>query len=193
MLAGDPSPTCFDPSATSTQRPGCYGELIDSVADEFDLDVGLLHAIVHVESNYSARAISPKGAAGLMQVMPATGQRFGFRDLLDPHTNLRAGATYLKWLLGEFGSNVELAVAAYNAGEGAVRKYRGRVPPYPETESYVRRVLAHYRDIRLSDSARPLASANTRVAIPAEAHPSRSAILHKLAGLLLSAPDPKPH
>lgn len=133
------------------------------------LDARLLQAMVTVESGHDALAVSPKGAIGLMQVMPATGRRFGFTDLADPDVNLRAGATYLKWLLAHFDGDLTLAVAAYNAGEGAVHRHGRQVPPYPETRQYVRRVLSRYR------GGQPVPP------------PSR---LGQLAGLLLSSPVP---
>lgn len=178
-------------------RPTRYDALVATVAREFGLDAKLLHAMIRVESDYDANAISPKGATGLMQVIPATGARFGFDDLRDPHANLRAGATYLKWLLGEFGDDLTLALAAYNAGEGAVRKYRGRIPPYRETQDYVRQVLACYRsacpppdDARRDGSSRASVDAATRprAARPDAPRLTAGALLAKLGGLLLSTP-----
>lgn len=123
-------------------------------ARQSDLDPLLLHAIAHVESRHNATAISPAGARGLMQVMPATAKRFGVNDpeqtLLDAQTNLRASAAYLRTLRTRFNDDLTLMLAAYNAGEGAVDKYGRSVPPYPETQAYVRDVLAVYR--RLTDS-----------------------------------------
>lgn len=118
-------------------------------ARENQIDPLLLHAIAHVESRHNARAVSKAGARGVMQVMPATGKRFGVSNpeqgLFDAATNLRASAAYLRTLRGRFGDDLRLVLAAYNAGEGAVDKYGGAVPPYPETQAYVRDVLAVYR------------------------------------------------
>ncbi|WP_234419685.1 lytic transglycosylase domain-containing protein [Burkholderia oklahomensis] len=206
-----PSPANVAPAATraaaspdtsATPRSTRYDTLVASVAREFDLDAKLLHAMIRVESGYDANAVSPKGATGLMQVIPATGARFGFRDLRDPHANLRAGATYLKWLLGEFDDDLTLALAAYNAGEGAVRKHRDQIPPYRETQAYVRQVLACYRgaclppgDARL-DGGAPHAAAQTAFRAPTTSRASSrltaGALLAKLGGLLLSTPEPRP-
>lgn len=121
--------------------------LIERISQEFGIDPKLLDAMISVESNYQIQARSVKGAQGLMQVMPATGKRFGFDDLTSPENNLRAGASYLKWLLNQFDDNLELALAAYNAGEGAIYKHGGQVPPYPETQHYISKVLNRYQGL----------------------------------------------
>jgi len=124
--------------ASVADRP--YASLIRSVADAHGVDERLVHAVIQVESSYQPRARSPKGARGLMQLMPATAADYHVpaRDLYDPAANLEAGVRHLKGLLGRF--DLALALAAYNAGEGAVRRYGG-IPPYPETRNYVRRVM----------------------------------------------------
>ncbi|TCK31988.1 soluble lytic murein transglycosylase-like protein [Paraburkholderia sp. BL8N3] len=122
-----------------------YGAMIDDAAREYNVPPALVRAMVTTESNFDPQAVSPKGAIGLMQLMPATAKRFGAVDPADPRTNLRTGTRYLRWLLDRFGSDLKLAVAAYNAGEGAVDKYGGQVPPYAETRDYVTKVLNHYR------------------------------------------------
>ena len=121
-----------------------YASLIAEVAQENKLSPALLHAVITVESGYNPRARSPKGASGLMQLMPSTAKRYGVRDIWDPRENLRGGARYLSDLLAMFNNNLSLALAAYNAGEGAVIQYGNRIPPYPETRSYVPRVMQHY-------------------------------------------------
>jgi soluble lytic murein transglycosylase-like protein len=125
-----------------------------AAARAHDIDPLLLHAIAHVESRHNTRAVSPAGARGVMQVMPATALRFGVGDperaLFDAEINLRASAAYLRTLRSRYGDDLKLMLAAYNAGEGAVDKHGGVVPPYPETQAYVRDVLAVYR--RLSAS-----------------------------------------
>lgn len=121
-----------------------YRKLVANAAAENRLDPQLLHAIISVESGYQPSAVSPKGAVGLMQVMPDTGARFGVSQLSNPKENIKAGARYVKFLLGMFNNNLPLVIAAYNAGEGAVQKYDNRIPPYPETQNYVARVLASY-------------------------------------------------
>lgn len=119
--------------------------LILATAFRHRLDPALLRAVVRVESNFNARAVSPKGAQGLMQLMPATARAMGVREVFDPAENLEGGAKFLRQLLTTFDQDVTLALAAYNAGEYAVRKHGNQIPPYPETQGYVREVLAHYR------------------------------------------------
>ena len=121
------------------------------VSRRYRIDPLLLHAIVARESGYRSGAVSRKGALGLMQVMPGTARGLGVADparlLSDPTYNLVAGATYLKQLQGQFGNNVPMVLAAYNAGPGAVRRYRG-VPHYRETQSYVSTIMSRYRSAR---------------------------------------------
>jgi len=107
------------------------------------VDPRFIHAVIQQESKYETRAISPAGAQGLMQLMPATAKRFGCDDVTDPESNIKAGTKYLSWLLKRFEGNVELALAGYNAGEGAVDKYKG-IPPYKETQNYVIKITANY-------------------------------------------------
>ena len=116
--------------------------LIRKVAQDTSLSPHLLQAVIAVESGFDARAVSHKGALGLMQLMPQTAQRFGVRDPFDPVQNVTAGAAYLKSLLDRFHGDLHLALAAYNAGEAAVIKAGYRIPPYAETRAYVPRVLA---------------------------------------------------
>lgn len=120
-----------------------FAALIETVALKHGVDPELVHAVVQAESNYRPGAKSQVGARGLMQVMPATAKDFGVRNLYDPHNNLEAGVQYLKFLLDRF--DVKRAIAAYNAGPGAVRKHRG-IPPYRETQQYVRKVMKNFRD-----------------------------------------------
>ncbi|ASL46603.1 Soluble lytic murein transglycosylase [Burkholderia sp. AD24] len=131
-------------SASAVSRVMALSPLIDEAAHLADLDSALLMAVIDVESGGNPQAVSPKGATGLMQLMPATGARLGASDLFDPRQNIAAGARYLKALIGQFG-NLPLALAAYNAGEGAVQKYGGQMPPYVETMNYVPRVVARYQ------------------------------------------------
>lgn len=125
-----------------------YAHIVSQVAREFDVDEALVRAVIHVESAYNPYAISPKGAYGLMQLMPGTAQRYGVKNLFDPTENVRGGVRYLRDLMQKFGNNLDLTLAAYNAGENAVLRYNG-IPPYPETTSYVLKVLdlhSRYRD-----------------------------------------------
>jgi soluble lytic murein transglycosylase-like protein len=121
-----------------------YSGHIAQVAAEHGLAPELLHAVIQVESGYDANAVSPKGAVGLMQLMPATALRFGVADPRDPLANLRGGARYLRNLIGLFGGDLSLALAAYNAGEAAVLRHARRIPPFSETMAYVRAVQRRY-------------------------------------------------
>ena len=134
--------------ATLTALRKRYAEAIVQAAQEYRIEPALLHAVVTVESGYNERAKSPKGASGLMQLMPATAQRYGVTDIWDPLQNLRGGAKYLRDLLAMFSDNLQLALAAYNAGEGAVLRSGGRIPAYAETRSYVPRVIDFYERYR---------------------------------------------
>jgi len=118
-------------------------EWVYQLAPRYGLDADLVLAIIAVESNFNARARSPKNARGLMQLIPDTAARFGVRDSTNPVQNLHGGMSYLRWLLAYFQGNLRFALAGYNAGEGAVEKYLG-IPPYPETRSYVRKVIRRY-------------------------------------------------
>ena len=132
----------FDAAQAVPASP--FGGLIYAVAKENALNPELVAAVVRTESAFNPRAYSHKGAAGLMQLMPATGMRFGVtsNERFDAEKNLRAGARYLKWLVDRFQGDLPKVLAAYNAGEGSVDRYSG-VPPYRETRDYVRRVFAH--------------------------------------------------
>lgn len=127
-----------------------FGGVVAQVADQFGIDAALLHAVISVESGYNARAVSRRGAAGLMQLMPETARQYGVTDVFDPADNVRGGAQYLTYLLRLFDNNLQLALAAYNAGEGAVMKYGKRIPPYRETVAYVPKVVDSYEKFKLS-------------------------------------------
>ena len=119
--------------------------LIEEAARKFQIDAGLLHAVIAAESGYNPAAVSRKGATGLMQIMPDTARRYGVSNLYDPKQNIHGGAQYLRDLLQLFNNDTRLAVAAYNAGENAVIKYGNRIPPYRETIQYVPKVMAFYK------------------------------------------------
>ncbi|MBI1397457.1 MAG: transglycosylase SLT domain-containing protein [Betaproteobacteria bacterium] len=135
-----------------------FDKHIEAAARHHDVDPALIHAVIAAESGYNPRARSPKGAKGLMQLIPETGARYGAKNLLDPRQNIEAGTRYLKDLITLFGNDIKLALAAYNAGEGAVLRY-GKIPPYAETQSYVPKVLTYYRRYR---EARKAAEARLR-------------------------------
>lgn len=134
-----------DSAAGSAGNKARYEKIINEVADTYGVDQALLHAVITVESGYSPRAVSRKGACGLMQLMPGTARRYGVEDALDPVQNLHGGTRYLRDMLTLFDNDVSLALAAYNAGETSVMKYGRRIPPFRETTSYVPKVLAVYK------------------------------------------------
>lgn len=158
-----PAPSPLNLLDTHGIPPGPFGDLIFEVASRYSLNPHLVAAIVRVESSFNPRALSRKGACGLMQLLPETARRFGLRrkDLFDPAKNLDAGARYLRWLADRFGHDPVRVLAAYNAGEGAVQRYGG-VPPYKETRNYVDRIFSM---LGLSREAEP------PVAVPAPEAP----------------------
>jgi soluble lytic murein transglycosylase-like protein len=153
VAAGTPGPrevSLFqagpDPEAQRRFLHGLpYGTAISLAAERHRVDGLFVAAIVAVESGFSPDAVSPKGARGLMQVRPAVGEAYGAGDLFDPYANVDVGSRYLGSLLAEYDGDLQLALAAYNAGPGAVARYGG-IPPYRETRQYVRKVLARYEE-----------------------------------------------
>lgn len=144
------------PSAKSVlsamfERRDRLAPLIETAAEESRLRPALIHAVVRAESAYRADAVSHKGAVGLMQLMPGTAERYGVSDRRDPAQNLRGGSRYLRDLLEMFDNDLHLALAAYNAGENAVIRYGNKIPPYDETQGYVRKVIRFYSDMNGSD------------------------------------------
>jgi soluble lytic murein transglycosylase-like protein len=125
-----------------------FMDLINQAAYRHQVDAKLVHAVIQTESAYNSNAISSAGAVGLMQLMPDTARRFGVTDRNDPDQNVNGGTRYLRHLIDMFNPNLDLAVAAYNAGENAVIKYNNSIPPYPETQNYVKQVLALYNKQR---------------------------------------------
>jgi soluble lytic murein transglycosylase-like protein len=131
--------------AKTDTRVAGYDTIVEEVSRAYGLESALLHAVISVESRYDPKAVSRKGAIGLMQLMPQTAKRYGVADAFDPLQNLHGGARYLRDLLGMFNNNVSLALAAYNAGEQAVVKHGNRIPPFSETQRYVPLVLDFYK------------------------------------------------
>lgn len=125
-------------------RPSNYDHIIKRIAGEYGVDPALVKAVIHAESAFNPYATSNKGASGLMQLMPATAKEYGVTDIYDPIQNIRAGVQYLRDLLSMYKNKNHLAVAAYNAGPQAVKRYRG-IPPYRETRRYVKKVLKYKR------------------------------------------------
>jgi soluble lytic murein transglycosylase-like protein len=132
-------------NATLLARAAQYDSIIERAAASASVEANLLRAVIVVESGFNSRAVSKRGAVGLMQLMPATAARFGISNLYDPNENVHAGARYLKFLMDRFGQNTRLALAAYNAGEDAVARNGGQIPPFAETMAYVPKVLKFYR------------------------------------------------
>ncbi len=116
-----------------------YGQFVMAAARQYGVDQKVIHAVIQTESRYRKDAVSPKGATGLMQLMPETAAQYGTVDLFDPEQNIDVGTRHLKYLLDKYEGDLSMAFAAYNAGEGAVQKYGG-IPPYPETVSYVQQL-----------------------------------------------------
>jgi soluble lytic murein transglycosylase-like protein len=131
-------------SGWSTGRPG-LDRLIKLNGHKYNVDPYLIFLVMEQESHFNAHAVSPKGARGLMQLMPGTAARFGVRRIHDPAQNISGGTRYLRELLNRFNNRVDLVLASYNAGEGAVAKFGNRVPPFKETRNYVKKISYHYK------------------------------------------------
>ena len=125
-----------------------FAPTVDNAAERYKLSKSLLHAVITAESAYDPAAVSIAGAVGLMQLMPATAKRYGVKNLIDPYENIHGGSRYLRDLLDMFNNDMTLAVAAYNAGENAVIRYGKRIPPFPETQNYVKKVLSYYKEYK---------------------------------------------
>jgi soluble lytic murein transglycosylase-like protein len=143
-------PNAWSPNAPRNINIGKYVPIIADAARAHGLDPKLIHAVIRAESGYNPQALSPKGAVGLMQLIPGTAQRYGVTNSYDPKQNIFGGTRYLRDLLNMFNGNVELALAGYNAGEGAVIRAGNRIPNYPETMAYVPKVMSFYRSVDLS-------------------------------------------
>ncbi len=127
-----------------------FDPTIRSVAKIYQLPHALLHAVITAESSYDPNAISRAGAVGLMQLMPETAKQYGVSNRRDPRQNIYGGSRYLRYLLKLFNNDLVLALAAYNAGEGTVKKYGNKVPPYKETRNYVNKVIKYYKKYQSS-------------------------------------------
>ena len=143
-----------------SRNKNAFDQLIRQAAQHHGVSEGLVKAIMHTESGFNSNAKSPVGAQGLMQLMPATARRFNVSNSYDPQQNIYGGAKYLSWLMKRFNGNTNLALAAYNAGEGNVDKY-GDVPPFRETRDYVKRVTSRYQNLYASGLGTPLSESNS--------------------------------
>jgi len=147
-----------EPAAAVTAEPSAppsnFQEAVNRIAGRHGLSPELLHSVIKVESNYNPYAVSPKGALGMMQLIPSTARRFGVSDVFNPMENIEGGAAYLEYLMELFHGDGALALAAYNAGENAVAKY-GTVPPYAETQNYLKLVARHLEEAKKAAAARP--------------------------------------
>jgi hypothetical protein len=151
---------------------GQFAQTVERIARQNQLPPQLLHSVIRVESNYDPYAVSPKGALGLMQLIPSTARRFGVSDVFDPADNIQGGARYLKYLLELYKGDNALALAAYNAGEGAVSRYGG-VPPFPETRNYVTQVRKRLEENAApNETPEPVSAVQRSEAKPAEPSPA---------------------
>jgi hypothetical protein len=155
------------PPKETSAPPSNIDEAVEQIAARNSLSAPLIHSVIKVESNYNPFAVSPKGAQGLMQLIPATARRFGVGDVFNPVQNIEGGAKYLKYLLNLYHDDSQLALAAYNAGEGAVAKY-GTVPPYRETQNYLQQVANQLR----KSKAKAATAKNSQPAKPVETEPA---------------------
>lgn len=144
-----------------TTGDGVIDSYIVDSSKRYGIDPLLIYAQMHQESSFKLRATSYKGASGLMQLMPATARRFGVTNIYEPRQNIDAGVKYMRWLLDTFNGDVNLALAGYNAGEGAVMKYGWQIPPYNETREYVRRITNRYSSIRNPNYIKTVKNATT--------------------------------
>jgi hypothetical protein len=153
----------FIPAPRMPLIQSAYGDMIQSAAKKYGVDADLIFSVIAAESNFNPRAISRRGARGLMQLLPATGTRFGVKDIFDPVQNIDAGTQYLRDLMARYQGDLVLTIAAYNAGPGAVERY-GRVPPYNETISYVRAIRKTYAQRKSKNNPKTEAKAEPKAA-----------------------------
>lgn len=142
-----------------SRNKNAFDPIIKQAASQHGISEGLIKAVMHTESGFNVNARSPVGAQGLMQLMPATARRFNVSNAFDPQQNIMAGAKYLSWLMKRFNGNTSLVLAGYNAGEGNVAKYGG-IPPFKETQDYVRRVSSRYSNLYSNGIASSTSSSN---------------------------------
>ena len=155
----------------AASAPSALAETVDRIAQQNQISPELVHSVIQVESNYDPNAVSRKGAQGLMQLIPSTARRFGVSDVFDPADNIQGGARYLKYLLALYKGDEALALAAYNAGEGAVARYGG-VPPFAETQDYVANVRRRLAGAARKETGAAPSAVQSNDAQPAETAPA---------------------
>ncbi len=166
-----------------------YDAYIVDSSKRYNVDPLLIYAQMHQESSFKLKATSHKGASGLMQLMPATARRFGVTQIYNPQQNIDAGVKYMRWLLNTFNQDVNLALAGYNAGEGAVMKYGWQIPPYRETQEYVRRITARYHSISSPMVASAVRKVNTQQAAKLEQKVSAPLTVYEPDAVAIKMPD----
>jgi len=171
-------PMDIETPAPAAAQDSAVRDLVEETAKTFDVSPALVDSVIQVESNYNPNAVSPKGAQGLMQLMPATARRFGVKNSFDAKQNIEGGVRYLKFLQQTFKDD-RLAIAAYNAGEGAVTKY-GNVPPYPETMNYVAKVGKKYGQAKRAANKQKVVAKVEEAPKPAADEPRH--VLHYMDG-----------
>lgn len=162
--------------------------ILDS-SKRYGIDPLLIYSQMSQESSFKLKATSYKGASGLMQLMPATARRFGVTNIYDPKQNIEAGVKYMRWLLDQFGGDVALALAGYNAGEGAVWKYGNRIPPYNETQEYVRRITTRYNSITNPNFIRTVKKVTNEQAAKLEKTDAKPLTVYEANALAIKLPD----
>lgn len=185
VVRADPRTGKLVRSVTGPKTPKKdISEIVDRTARRHDVDPLLVHSVIQVESGYNSNAVSPKGAQGLMQLMPGTAKMLGVSDSFDPEQNIEAGVKYLKYLESVYKDD-ELALAAYNAGPAAVERY-GTVPPYRETQNYVKQVGRQYDEARKAAAANaPAAPEPAKLEPPQEQHPKLETFIDQNGRLYL--------
>lgn len=172
----------------TTGDPLVDSYIVDS-SRRYSIDPLLIYSQMHQESTFKPRAISPKGARGLMQLMPGTARRFGVDNIYDARQNIEGGVKYMRWLLNLFGGDLNLALAGYNAGEGAVMRYGWQIPPYRETQEYVRRISNRYNMISNPQYVQAAKRVNSDVASKLEQKKSRPLTVYEPDALTIRLPD----
>jgi hypothetical protein len=189
--------TAKPPEPTGPGQPCTTGDagidtLVLAASSRFGVDPCFVVAVIDAESAGERYAVSSKGACGYMQLMPDTARRFGVTDIFDARQNIFAGTEYLRWLLDRFGGSLELALAGYNAGENAVEKYGNCIPPYAETQNYVRKIAGRYLNHRAGLVVATTSAAQIGVAEPKAPPPPPAAVVHTFVVDFEDAAKPQP-